>query len=329
MHGICYFKKLYILGPCRFATIQKEISGDRFMYYELILKFSFDTPRKAEDLLNAYLIDLEPMGWEETKVKDGQPRCWKIFFSDQVSIPQIRLDLQQFFIEQKFPLPFIQVEEKEEEDWMTNFRESFQSQQAAPGWIIAPPWEAESVKQNTENEVVIIEPGMAFGTGLHETTRLCIEMIDNHFAGFLNPEARPKTVIDIGAGSGILSIVSIKLGALSVDAVEIDPQAEENMQMNIAFNQIEDQIRIQINNLSGADLQPADLVVCNMLISRFEPISKKAFELLNPDGFFILSGFLETEIKEVKTILEKYCLEILDQNSIGEWAVFLLKKLPG
>lgn len=198
-------------------------------------------------------------------------------------------------------------------DWKKSFEPIFVSEDI----VIIPSWNRTSYPGKC---IIRIKPGMAFGTGAHPTTRLCICAIRR----FLKPQDR---VVDVGCGSGILSILSAKSGASFVLGLDIDQDAIENAHENLALNQIEDSIEIKQGTVS-ADIpkKPFDLAVANLNKREIFESYENIKILVKNEGLFIFSGILNGEEKEVTNFFKKKSLKIVEIQHQDSWVCFVCKK---
>ena len=206
-----------------------------------------------------------------------------------------------------------------EEDWINNWKQFFKPLRLDDTIIIKPTW--EELPDQREGDVVIeIDPGTAFGTGSHETTRLCI-------AG-LKEEIRPDTVmLDVGCGSGILSVIALKLGAGKTVMTDIDPRAVTAAEENMEVNHIDrDQYEVYGGNvLDDMDFARSlgehryDLVAANILADVILPLIEIADLFLKEDGAFVISGIIDTKEQEVLDKLERYGFEAVKTRKLKEW----------
>lgn len=196
-----------------------------------------------------------------------------------------------------------------EADWKDAWKEFFKPARITEKITIKPSW--EEYKKVDENELVInIDPGMAFGTGTHETTTLCIKLLEKY--------ANSKSVLDVGTGSGILSIAAKKLGIPSVLAVDIDKTCVEIAKENLKLNGIYDVTVLQGDLTKGLDIK-VDLVVANLMADLVMFLAKSVNEHLNTDGVFISSGILIEKEEQVIDELKKNGFEIIEILEQGEW----------
>ncbi len=228
----------------------------------------------------------------------------------------------------------VEISETEDKDWINNWKEFFKPFQASEHIYVCPTWIEDRERQPEGVETLLIDPGIAFGTGSHETTKLCIQAID----GLL---CKGDRVLDVGCGSGILSIVSLLLGAGFATAIDIDRVAVEVAKENFDVNGIEPSAYELIagNILSDdgfadeirkkASLLPAggyDVVVANILPDVIVPLTPMVPEFLKDGGYYITSGILATRAPEVENALKNSDFEEIKCIPMGEWVAFTSKK---
>jgi ribosomal protein L11 methyltransferase len=154
---------------------------------------------------------------------------------------------------------------------------------------------------------------MAFGTGTHESTRLMLGWL-------LDLVGKRRSVLDLGAGSAILSIAAARLGAGPVTAVEIDPEAEENARRNMSLNGVSNAVEYCIADFTREPLEPADLVLCNTLVEIFEPHLERLRDLTRPGGDLLLAGLLVIDEAAVLEGLRAVGLGHVEVRREGEWS---------
>lgn len=241
----------------------------------------------------------------------------------RVSIDDVREGLEEaaqlFGIE---PVT-IEVSKVDPQDWDSKWKEYFRPFRVG-GIAIIPTWE-EIPEDMRADTVIRIDPGMAFGTGIHETTRLCLKALQT----YIKPGDR---VLDLGTGSGILGIAALKLGAADVTAIDIDGQAirvaQENFDLNCAElcrNGAAYSLKTA-NILEDGELQEElsqgayDIVLANILAEVIVPLSGIVHRFLKPGGIFLASGIIDYKEEEVKQALDRNpCLKLLEIAADGDW----------
>ncbi len=212
-----------------------------------------------------------------------------------------------------------QVRQLAEQDWAEAWKQHFPVTRIGRRIVIRPSW---LEYQAEPGDVVIhLDPGMAFGTGLHPTTRHCLEWM----------EELPLTgarVLDAGAGSGILSIAAVRLGAASVDAVELDPVAVEVLRENVARNQVAHQVRVIPGDVQAVILPRAeyDLVLANIIARVLIEAGERLAEAARPGGLLVLSGVIEPYEQAVRARYEARGVRLAGRRADGDWVTLLYRK---
>jgi ribosomal protein L11 methyltransferase len=202
-------------------------------------------------------------------------------------------------------------------DWLARVREGFHGFDLGP-FRIQPAWET-AAPADPARLVLVVEPGQAFGTGSHETTRLCLLALHEAAA-----RRELGSVVDLGAGSAILAIAALKLGAASATAVEIDPEAIDGARRHASLNRVPVRI-VQCDG--GRALRPGrfDVVVANLSAPLLRERRDEILRLLRPGGSLVLAGFLRDDLAE---ILEAYRgAGEVTQRADGEWAALIVSAL--
>lgn len=223
----------------------------------------------------------------------------------------------------------IEISETEDLDWINNWKGHFKPFRLADNIIIKPTW--ESLNDFCKTDIIIeIDPGTAFGTGSHETTQLCI----NALKKYISPD---EQVLDIGCGSGILSIIATKLGAKRVLGIDIDPNAVKVSYENAEVNNIQskdidflhgnllDEHNEMLKNKIG--LEHYGIVVANILADVIIPLSASIGKYLKSGGYFISSGIINKKLEEVKEAILNNGFEIIETNTMGDWVSFIGRKI--
>lgn len=211
------------------------------------------------------------------------------------------------------------IDEVENDDWFNNWKKSYKPIHAGK-LVIVPSW----IKyEKQENEVVIsMDPGMAFGSGEHETTRMCLELMED--VGMIN-----KKVIDVGTGSGILALSAAALGSKDVEAYDIDDVAVKAAKENVKINHFEDIIKVANSNLLKNAKNNYDVVLANITADVLQILAKDLKTYVNKDGIVIISGILNIYEDAVKQCYLSHGYRILQRMNKGEWVAFKLSYSDG
>ncbi len=222
----------------------------------------------------------------------------------------------------------ISISQTEDKDWINNWKQFFKPFRVDDTIVIKPTW--EELEETREGDLVIeIDPGTSFGTGSHETTKLCIKGMKKYMSA-------DAAVLDAGSGSGILSIIAKKLGAREVLGIDIDPNATNSAILNAQVNQLEvkeGSLGFITGNILEDDnitevlgREKYDLVVANILADVIIPLSEVIGENLKPGGLFISSGIINMKEAAVREAILKNQFQILDVNHMGDWVSFVAQK---
>ena len=213
------------------------------------------------------------------------------------------------------------LENVKDEDWSENWKQYFKPIPVGEKVLIVPEWEEVP---ETDRVVFRINPGMSFGTGSHESTRMCIAGIEKNIKN-------GDRVLDLGCGSGILSVISLLLGAKEVTAVDIDPMAVDVSFSNLKLNGIEKDkmagyagdITTDENLQKTLSAEKYDLVIANIVADVIIALSKYVKMFMKEDGYFICSGIINERCDEVIENLKEADLNILEVKTEGEWSMIL------
>ncbi len=203
----------------------------------------------------------------------------------------------------------VTVEVIEEEDWSIAWRKFFVPRRVGKSIMVRPVWEEADLKDGDIE--LVLDPGQAFGTGDHPTTRMCLELLES-----ANLEG--MTVADIGCGSGILAIAALKLGASSVVAVDSDAASVDASAENADRNAVEFEVFLG----AGFDPLPAgqyDVVVSNIISAALIRLAPEASERVKPGGLWIVSGIIQGNWAEVRAMAEQCGFTFVNELSEGEW----------
>ncbi len=205
------------------------------------------------------------------------------------------------------------------EDWENNWKQYFHPMPVGEKLLIQPLWRDQV--ESGDRKVLKIEPGLAFGTGSHDTTRLCLETLEKHVS-------EGKTVLDIGCGSGILSIASLLLGAENAIGVDIDPLAVKTAKENGELNGFsEPKFTVHEGDLVDKVSGTYDIVVANIVADVIMLFCQNVGEFMNEDSVFITSGIIDTREDDVLSSFKKYGFEVQERYEQNGWLCFVVKKV--
>ncbi|WP_028399252.1 50S ribosomal protein L11 methyltransferase [Ectobacillus panaciterrae] len=210
----------------------------------------------------------------------------------------------------------VTLNEVNEEDWATSWKKYYHPVKVSDTFTIVPTW--EEYDPSPEERIIELDPGMAFGTGTHPTTVMCIRALEKTVQ-------EGDHIIDVGTGSGILSIAAAKLGAAAVQAYDLDYVAVESAQMNVLLNKTENVVTVGQNNLLSNIEGPVDLVVANLLADIILLFVEDAAKVIKPNGLFITSGIIQTKQKEVSHALEQAGFTIEEVLHIEDWVAIIAR----
>ena len=205
----------------------------------------------------------------------------------------------------------------QDSDWENSWKDYFDILNIGEKFVIVPTWREY---ENEEDKYVInIDPGMAFGTGGHETTSLCIKNLEK----YVKPH---DNVIDVGCGSGILSIAASYLTDGNLKAVDLDKLAVDVSRENFALNNLKNRIEVEEASLLTKETKKYDVIVANILAHIIELMLEDAYKLLEDGGYFITSGIIKDKKDELLEKMLKQGFKLVEETSDNEWYSFVVTK---
>ena len=317
-------------------------------------KYTIETTTEAEDYMSSMLLELGIEGVEiEDKIplsKEEQADMFIDFLpelppDDGVSyvsfyieddgsddtelLKQVKLALEELRNVVEVGSGIITSDQTEDLDWINNWKEFFKSF-SIDNILIKPTW--EELKETDEDKILIeIDPGISFGTGKHETTQLCIKQLQK----YIGSEVSAPKVLDVGCGSGILSIVALKLGAREVVGTDLDADCITSSQDNMAVNKLPENLGTfyKGNLIDDEALQEKvgteeyEIVVANILADVIIPMAPVIPARLKQGGYFITSGIIDFRENDVREAIEKTGLKVIEINHLGEWVNITAQKV--
>jgi ribosomal protein L11 methyltransferase len=204
----------------------------------------------------------------------------------------------------------------DEEDWANSWKKYYNTFDISPNVTIKPSWQNVEVK---EGKIVIeLDPGMAFGTGTHETTKMCGVLLEKYIK-------KGNCVFDVGTGSGILAIMASKLGASNVRAIDIDELAVKVAKENAEINHENANIIIQKSTIEEYKGQGFDIIIANIIANVIVAISTQIKKNLKQNGLFITSGIIKDRMQDVIDTYTRLGFEIVETEEMGEWVAMVLR----
>ena len=274
-----------------------------------------------EDILGR---EQRPLTWDFADINvlehKGKFAVVKAYFAEEDNIEEILGYVNEKLVELKemgIDLGEAKVEHEKmyEEDWANTWKQYYKPSKVGEKIVVKPIWEEYEQK---EGELVVnLDPGMAFGTGTHETTRMCIQALEKYVK-------EESTVFDVGCGSGILAIAAAKLGAKLAVGVDLDPVAVESSIENVGYNNLNN-IEILHGNLVEVIDGKSDIVVANILAEIICILTDDVKRVMKDGGVFITSGIIHDRVDMVCEKLEATGFEVIEKNRDGEWNCIVAK----
>ena len=317
-------------------------------------KYTIETTTAAEDYMSSMLLELGIEGVEiEDKIPLSEEDQADMFIDFLPELPpddgvsyvsfyieddgnddtellkQVKIALEELREQVDVGTGIITSDQTEDIDWINNWKEFFKSF-SIDNILIKPTWEELSV-EDKDKILIEIDPGVSFGTGKHETTQLCIKQLQKYIGGAVKA---PK-VLDVGCGSGILSIVALKLGAREVIGTDLDADCITSSQENMAVNHLSEELGVfyKGNLIDDVELQEKvgteeyEIVVANILADVIIPMAPVIPARLKEGGYFITSGIIDFRENDVKEAIEKAGLKVIEINHQGEWVNITAQKI--
>lgn len=234
-------------------------------------------------------------------------------------LPQIKHQVDQLISFGLDPVPANVLQKPlEETEWQTAWKKYYHPVRITRYLTVVPDWETYK-KTADEEKILKLDPGMAFGTGTHPTTQLCLQALEMYLRG-------GEELIDVGTGSGVLSIAASKMGAGKIRAFDLDQVAVDSAVENLKLNPDVKNIEIKPNDLLEGIQVQADVVVANILAEIIEPLVPQAKKCLKPGGLFITSGIIKDKLNLILDDLQKDNFEIIEVLQMKDWRAIVAKK---
>ncbi|MEG0047774.1 MAG: 50S ribosomal protein L11 methyltransferase [Clostridia bacterium] len=228
-------------------------------------------------------------------------------------LESVRLRLEELSLAD-FGLPMgklsLDIQNVADEDWSEVWKKFYKPFRVGTKLVVKPTWEPFERKQG--DLVIELDPGMAFGTGTHETTFMCMQLLERHLT-------QGMRVMDVGTGSGILAIAAAKLGAKEVLAIDIDPDAVKVAKENITLNHVNENVRVVVGDLVKSEAMPCELAVANIVADAICMLAGPLTRHLVPHGLLLCSGIIREREQDVLTAAKAAGYQLTDRIEKGEW----------
>jgi ribosomal protein L11 methyltransferase len=288
------------------------------------VRISIETCRESEDALSNLLMEMGSGGVQiegNNSISDTRVVVTAYFAPDDMIGERVsritRLLENMRDLDINVGAGRISLDSLDERSWSEQWKEFFRPLTIGERILVYPSW--ENISESLPRDILVqIDPGMAFGTGGHSTTILSLELLENVLKG-------GEEVADVGAGSGILAIAAVKLGAKEVVAIDVDAEAAIIARENARRNGVGDKIHVICGELLSAVNDKYDVIVSNISSKAILSMIPDLRFYLSVDGRLILSGILESEVSEIQNELERNNLMTLETRRDEEWAAVLAK----
>jgi ribosomal protein L11 methyltransferase len=298
-------------------------------WLEVSISLSGELAESVTDLFARYapdgvVLETLPSQTEIAQVKNVTVRAY-LPMDDEIESKKIAIQEGLWHLSQIQPLPAARFRSINEQEWSEAWKEHYRPIAIGKHLIIQPAWIPLGV---TERLPIRLDPGMAFGTGTHPTTQLCLIAIEDYLQ-------KGDAVIDIGTGSGILSIGAAHLGASHVLALDIDSVALENAHKNIRQNDVSHIVTIMQGSLEllleekTSARVPADLILANIITKTLDEMIRSGLgKTITELGTLILSGILDHQVEIIHMACADMNLQIVETRSMDDWRALIIKRMP-
>jgi len=277
------------------------------------LEVSITSSLKYSEIISGLLCDIVDKGFAE--IPEKEKITYKIYFpvdkSLEVNLEKTKKALRDLSLTGT-DTGEIQVSLKklENENWAENWKNFYKPLKVGEGIVVKPPWEDYKGK---EKIIINIYPAMAFGTGSHETTRICMSLMEKYVPG-------KSSLLDFGSGTGILSIASLFLGVEKVYAIDYDTLCMKALEENLSLNKLSGRVTFFLDDSLRNFTRKVDVIVANILATVFKEHRKEFHSVLLRGGILILSGILNEQKEDIIKIFTEEGFDYLEEKVDGEWA---------
>jgi len=244
----------------------------------------------------------------------------RAYLPHEPGLEEIRRRVEQalWHLQQIAPIPAPQFRTVAEEQWASAWKEHFHVTRIGGRFVIKPSW--RDYRPQESDVVIELDPGMAFGTGLHPTTQMCLLALEKHLRV-------GDHVLDLGTGSGILAIAATKLGAADCLALDVDPVAVEVARANVRANGANDAVRVEQGTLADASTSGFDLALVNILAKVIVELCGEGLgAAVRPGGLAVFAGLIDTQEAGVRAALEQVGFEVMERSQEKDWVGLVCRK---
>lgn len=301
-------------------------------------EMSLCTPPEMVEMIANFLLDEDSRGVVIEDIEENGPFAdrkhmgwlWvrAYYPPERIELLRHRLGIYLKELGKLFPQsepPIMNLHELPSQDWAQVWKQFFTPVQVTPSLLVLPTWDQTLCPKGMD--YILLDPGMAFGTGKHPTTRLCIQAIYEEFVHPQNGAELPYifNLLDVGTGSGIIAMCAARLGIPRVVGIDIDPVAVETAQNNVRLNNLERKVEISSEPIHALNEQ-FDIVVANLVTDILLSIKRDLVARLNPQGYLIMSGILRSEGSALKREFLREQLRFHSVYNDEDWCALVFQK---
>jgi ribosomal protein L11 methyltransferase len=284
------------------------------------LEIAIEAAPELSDPLGAFFFDLGATG---LVLDDFENQTLKAYLPLNISPENIQNRIAAYLSElsriyPQIPTPVFQLTTMENQDWQKNWRRFFGPVRVSPNLLILPVWE-DPPYQPEETHIICIDPGPAFGTGQHATTKMCLQAMES-----INTRAG-QTLMDVGTGSGILAIYGAKLGFGQIEAIDVDPEAIRWAEKNIGLNGLANAIVLSGTPIEAMEMQ-FNMVCANLILRELVRLMTDFSRLVKMGGHLVVSGILREQVQRIENTLPAAGFLTVQTLFEEEWACMVLRK---
>ncbi len=289
-----------------------ELNNESNWYWEIVVSCHHE----LLDVFTCHLFENGLSGTEEISANENIVQL-KLFFEGGFGNPAAKVTEAKSRIEASDrQIVILKAEKRKLENWQANWQKHFKPLAIGSGFMVLPPWE----NKHKDKHNIVIQPGFGFGTGYHESTNLALQLLE-----WLQARQKFSTVLDVGTGSGILSIAALHLGATKVEAIDIDPEAVAEVGNNLKLSGLNPEL-CKTELVDPADFHriPYNIVIANIEDHILSKMATDLVRLTEKQGWLLLSGIITEKKKQMLDSFKK--VNIVKELRLNEWTGIVLQK---